>query len=164
MGTLTPPLESEVSKKKNLGNRTDRRNRSGRPSGVRTFRTRETDRLLAEIGGDRPEVALLKIGRDEANEKPLRVQALAAAAHYFTSRPAPTPYIRFLEGAPELGSLSDADSALRYVASVTEHVRVGKLDLDFGEFFLRAADLFVRLHRVLDLETEVEKHRELAAE
>jgi hypothetical protein len=60
MDQSDPPLESGNAKKKTLGNRTDRRNRTGRPLGVRPQRIREREALMKELGGDPPHIALLK--------------------------------------------------------------------------------------------------------
>jgi hypothetical protein len=117
--------------------------------------------MLAQSGFDAPHVALLKIGHDEKNEKPLRVAALAHAAPFFAPKHASTPTPRFLADAPDIGRLSDAASAVVFVASVVESARAGKLDAEWTRLFLDAADVYVRLHDKLNLETEVEKNREL---
>jgi hypothetical protein len=161
MGALTPP-PGEVPRKKNSGNRYKyRRGLTGRAPGVRNRRTRETDELLARMGFDAPHVSLLKIGNDEANEKPLRVQALAYAAPFFASKPAPAPPLRFITESPQLGELTDAQSAARFAARVAEQVQAGKMDLDLARFLLGVAEMFVRLYDKVQLESEVEKHREL---
>jgi hypothetical protein len=128
---------------------------------VRNLRTRETDALLAETGLDAPHIALFKIGHDEKHGTPLRVTALAHAAPFFASKPAPTPPPRFITDNPELGELTDAKSAASFTAKVVEQVRAGKMELNDGRFFLAAAEMFVRLHEQVSLETEVERHREL---
>jgi hypothetical protein len=159
--TPRPPPDDKVSRKQNSGNRTDRRNRNGRERGVRNRRTRETDELLKKLGSDPPHVALLKIGRNRRNAAAIRVSAFSHAAPFFAAKPSPAPTPNYLEGSPELGKLTDAASALRFTSAVTEQVRDGKLDLVFGEFFLKAADLFTRLYERVELETEVERTREL---
>jgi hypothetical protein len=102
------------------------------------------------------------MGHDEKLETPLRLQALAAAAPFFAPKNAPAPIPRFLADAPDLGRLTDAASAVVFVASVVESARIGKLDAEWMRLFLDAADVFVRLHAKLNLESEVEKHRELS--
>jgi hypothetical protein len=156
------PPEDEVTKRRNLGNRTDRRNRAGRPGGVTTARIRELNEALERFGYDPPHISLLKLGNDNKLELPMRAQALALAAPYFAPKLAPAHVPRFLADAPDLGRLTDAASAVVFVASVVESARTGKLDAEWTRLFLDAADVFVRLHAKLNLESEVEKHRELA--
>ena len=72
------------------------------------------------------------------------------------------PGLRFLADAPDLGRLTDAASAVVFVASTVECARTGKLDAEWTRLFLDVADVFVRLYDKLNLETEVERHRELA--
>jgi hypothetical protein len=156
-----PPPEGGIPRKLTPGNRSDRRGRAGRAQGVRNLRTREADALLAEMGGDPPHIALLKIGRNEELDMSLRLNALTAAAPFFGAKQAPIPAPRFLTESPELGQLTDATSAVSYVAAVAEQVRTGKLDLGFAAFFLQAADLFTRLHERVDFEAEVERARAL---
>jgi hypothetical protein len=162
MADLDPPPESDVARKQNSGNRTDRRNRAGRPDGVSNLRTRKLGEALKQFGYDPPHISLLKLGNDDKLELPMRAQALALAAPYFTPKLAPAHVPRFLADAPDLGQLTDAASAVVFVASVVESARTGKLDAEWMRLFLDAADVFVRLHAKLDLESEVEKHRELA--
>jgi hypothetical protein len=152
---------SGVPKKQNLGNRTNRRNRTGRPPGTRPRIIRETEELLKRLGYDPPHIALLKLGNDATIGQPARAQMLAWAAPYFGAKQAPTPTPRFLKDAPDLGRLTDAQSAVVFVASVVETARTGKLDAEWTRLFLDAADVFVRLYDKLNLETEVERHREL---
>jgi hypothetical protein len=157
----TLPPDDEVPKKRNPGNRTNRRY-TGHPPGVRPRLVRKREELLKQLGGDPPHVALLKIGRDDKLELPLRTSALAAAAPFFSPKYAPISSPRFLAHAPDLGRLTDAASAVVFVASTVECARTGKLDAEWTRLFLDAADVFVRLYDKLNLETEVEKHRELA--
>jgi hypothetical protein len=154
------PTDNEVPKKRNLGNRTNRRH-TGRPLGTRPQRLREREEQMKRLGGDPPHIALLKIGRDETQPMSVRTPALAAAAQFFAPRYAPLPLPRFLAGAPDLGRLTDAQSAVVFVAGVVESARTGKLDAEWTRLFLDAADVFVRLYDKLNLETEVERHREL---
>jgi hypothetical protein len=163
MDQIVPPPEGEVLRKSNSGNRTDRRNRSGRPAGARNRRTRETDELLAQTGSDAPHIALFKIGHDDTADKSLRVTALAHCGPFFAPRHAPAPALRFVVDPLEIGQLTDAASAVAFTAAVTEHVRAGKLDFAAGEFFLKAASLFAQLHERVNLEIEVERNRELRA-
>jgi hypothetical protein len=162
MAIQDQPLEGEIVKKRTLGNHTDRRNRAGRPSGVTTVRTRELAEALKRFGYDPPHISLLKLGNDDKLELPMRAQALALAAPYFAPKLAPAHVSRFLADAPDLGRLTDAASAVVFVASVVESARIGKLDAEWARLFLDAADVFVRLHAKLDLESEVERHRQLA--
>jgi hypothetical protein len=157
-----PPPEGEVVRKQRFGNRTDRRNRAGRPSGVSNLRIRELGEALKQFGYDPPHISLLKLGNDDKLGLPMRAQALALAAPYFTPKLAPIHIPRFLADAPDLGRLTDAASAVVFVASVVESARTGRLDAEWTRLLLDAADVFVRLHAKLDLESEVEKHRELA--
>lgn len=133
----------------------------GRALGVLNRRTREADELLKQFGYDPPHVQLIRLASDEKTDLALRVQMLAAAAPFFGAKfaPARTPY--FLAGAPDLGRLTDAASAVGFVGSVVESARAGKLDAEWTRLFLDAADVFTRLHDKLHLETEVERHREL---
>jgi hypothetical protein len=156
-----PPEKGAVARKPRSGNRTERRYRNGRAAGVRNLRTRETDALLAETGLDAPHVALFRIGHDEKQGMPLRVAALAHAAPYFTPKPAPTPASRFLPDALDLGQLTDAASAVMFVASTVECARQGKLDSEWTKLFLDAAATFARLYDTLKLEVEVQRRREL---
>jgi hypothetical protein len=162
-----PPDDPAIPRKKTPGNRTERRGRVGRAGGVRNIRTRETDRLLEQLGGDPPHIALLKLSRDEKVDLSLRAQMAAWAAPYFASKMAPKTLPRFLADAPDLGRLTDAESTVGYVAAVAEGVRSGKLDVEAGQFFLNCAAIYARLHAALNLENEVEKARaslQLAAE
>jgi hypothetical protein len=145
------------------GNHTDRRNRTGRPNGVRNLRTRETDAVLARYGHDAPHVALYKMGHDAQLELPLRIHALAAASPFFAPKYAPMQQPRFLAGEPDLGRLTDAASAVVFIASVVESARTGKLDAEWTRILVDAADVFVRLHDKLYVEAEVARHRELMA-
>jgi hypothetical protein len=117
---------------------------------------------MRQLGGDPPHVALLKIGRDENQPSSVRTPALAAASQFFAPKYAPMPMPRFLADAPDLGRLTDAASAVVFVASVVEGARTGKLDVEWTRIFLDAADVFVRMHDKLNLEIEVERYRELA--
>jgi hypothetical protein len=116
---------------------------------------------MKELGGDPPHVALLKIGRDDKIELAMRTSALAAAAPFFAPKYGPMPPPRFLADAPDLGRLTDAVSVLAFVASVIESARAGKLDAEWTRLFLDAADVFVRLHDKVKIETEIEHIREL---
>jgi hypothetical protein len=155
------PLDGENSKKRKLGNHAERRNRTGRPLGVRPRLIREREELMRQLGGDPPHVALLKIGRDQNQSMSVRTSALAAAGPFFAPKYAPMAPPRFLAGEPDLGRLTDAQSAVVFVASTVECARTGKLDAEWTRLFLDAADVFVRLYDKLNLETEVERHREL---
>jgi hypothetical protein len=117
---------------------------------------------MRQLGGDPPHVALLKIGRDEKHDMPTRMQALAAASQFFAPKYAAMSPPRFLASEPDLGRLTDAASAVVFVASVVESARTGKLDAEWTRLFLDAADVFVRLHAKFELESEVERHRELS--
>jgi hypothetical protein len=117
---------------------------------------------MKQLGGDPPHVALLKIGRDEKLELSVRTPALAAAAPFFAPRYGPMAPPRYLADAPDLGRLTDATSAVTFVASIVESARIGKLDAEWTRLFLDVADVFVRLYDKLHLEAEVERHRELA--
>jgi hypothetical protein len=163
MDQITPPPDGEVVQKQNLGNRTSRRNRAGPPLGTRPRFIRERERLMKELGGDPPHVALLKIGRDEAIDLPMRTSALAAAAPFFAPKYGPLTPPRFLAGAPDLGRLTDAQSAVGFVASVAECARAGKIDAEWARIFTDIADVFVRLHDRVSLELEVSRRRELEA-
>jgi hypothetical protein len=125
------------------------------------MRTRQADELLRKLGGDPPSLALLKIGRDTKVELPLRLHALAAAAPYFSPKMGASPPPRFLTGKPDLGRLTDPESAVVFVASVVETARIGELDEVWSRIFIDAADVFVRLYDKLHLQVEVERHREL---
>jgi hypothetical protein len=116
---------------------------------------------LKQLGGDPPHIALLKIGRDEKLDLSVRTPALAAAAPFFAPRYGPMPPSRFLADAPDLGRLTDAVSAVAFVGSVVESARTGKLDAEWTRLFLDAADVFVRLHDKVKIETEIEHIREL---
>jgi hypothetical protein len=156
------PPEDDGTKKRDLGKRFNRRNRTGRPLGTRPRFIRERERLMKELGGDPPHVALLKIGRDDKIDLSMRTSALAACAAFFAPKYGPLPPPRFLADAPDLGRLTDASSAVVFVASVVESARTGKLDAEWMRLFIDAADVYVRLRERVELETEVEKHRELA--
>jgi hypothetical protein len=157
-----PPSDAGSSKTHDVGiGRGKHGNHKGRAPGVTTRRIRERDALMKELGGDPPHVALLKIGRDEKLELPLRTSALAAAAPFFFPKYAPMPSPRFLTDAPDLGRLTDAVSAVAFVGSVVESARTGKLDAEWTRLFLDAADVFVRLHDKVKIETEIEHIREL---
>ena len=130
---------------------------------MRNLRTRETDAILAKYGHDAPHVALYKMGHDAQIELHMRIHALAAASPFFAPKYAPTPSPRFLAGQPDLGRLTDAASAVLFVASVAECARVGKLDAEWTRIFVDAADVFVRLHDKVLVEAEVQRHRELVA-
>jgi hypothetical protein len=159
---IPPPSDDADTKNQFLGKRFNRRNRTGRPLGTRPRFIRERERLMKELGGDPPHVALLKIGRDDKIELAMRTSALAAAAPFFAPKYGPMPPPRFLAEAPDLGRLTDAASAVVFVASVVECARTGKLDAEWTRLFLDAADVFVRLRDKVELEVEVERHRELA--
>jgi hypothetical protein len=161
MDRSASPPQGAVSKKKNLGNRTNHQNHRGRPLGVRPQRIREREALMKELGGDPPHIALLKIGRDEKLDLSVRTPALAAAAQFFAPKYAAMPPPRFLSGEPDLGRLTDAQSAVIFVGSVIESARTGKLDAEWTRLFLDAADVYVRLYDKLRLEAEIERHREL---
>jgi hypothetical protein len=161
--TPDPLTEPIVARKPPSGNRTDRRYRAGRENGVRNLRVRELQAALDHLGFDPPHIALLKIGNDEAREMSMRMQALALAAPYFVPKLAALQIPRFLAGAPDLGRLTDAQSAAGFVASVVEGARAGKLDAEWTRLFLDAADVFVRLHDKVALEVEVERRRQLEA-
>jgi hypothetical protein len=92
-----------------------------------------------------------------------RTPALAAAAQFFAPKYGPMPPPRFLAGAPDLGRLTDAASAVLFVASVVECARAGALDAEWTRIFVDAADVFVRLHDKVLVEAEVQRHRELVA-
>jgi hypothetical protein len=162
MDDRTEPPPGDVPKKRNLGNRTNRRHK-GRPEGTRPMFIRERERLMKELGGDPPHVALLKIGRNEALDLPVRINALAAASAFFAPKYAAMPPPRFLADAPSIGQLTDAASAASFVSSVVESARTGKLDADWMRLLLDAADVFARLYDKVVLEAEVEKFRELEA-
>ena len=161
MDQTAPPPEDQVPRKRNRGNRTDRRHTGGVP-GTRPRFIREREELMKQLGGDPPHVALLKIGRDVKLNMSVRIPALAAASQFFAPKYAPMAPPRLLTDAPHLGRLTDASSAVVFVASVVECARTGKLDAEWTRLFLDAADVFVRLYDKLNLETEVERHRELA--
>jgi hypothetical protein len=57
--------------------------------------------------------------------------------------------------------LTDAASAVVFVASVAECARTGKLDAEWTRIFTDLADVYVRLYDKLHLEVEVERHRQL---
>jgi hypothetical protein len=157
----SPPPNNEVVKKRNLGNRTERRNRAGRLPGVHTLRTRETDELLKQLGYDMPHISLLKLANDDKIDLSQRAQMLAWAAPYFGSKHAPTPPPRFIVESPRLGELNDAASALRFTARIAEQVQAGKLDVELAKFFGNLASLYVNLLDKGAVESEVERHREL---
>jgi hypothetical protein len=161
MDKPTPLRADEVARKRNPGNRTNRRNRKGPPLGTRPRFIKEREALMAKLGGDPPHVALLKIGRDEKLELSMRTSALAAAAPFFAPKYGPLSPPRFLSGEPDLGRLTDAQSAVVFVAGVVESARTGKLDAEWTRLFLDAADVYVRLYDKLRLEAEIERHREL---
>jgi hypothetical protein len=104
---------------------------------------------------------LLKIGRNETIELSMRTSALAAAAPFFAPKYGPLSPPRFITGSPDLGRLTDAQSAVSFTANVVEQVRSGQMDVDDGRFFLGAAELFAKLHERVALEAEVERRREL---
>jgi hypothetical protein len=157
-----PPPDAGSSKAPKLGiGRGNHDNHKGRAPGVTTRRIRETQELLAQLGGDPPHIALLKIGRDEKLDMSMRTSALAACAPFFASRYGPMAPPRFLTDAPDLGRLTDAASAVAFVGSVVESARTGKLDAEWTRLFLDAADVFVRLHYTVKIETEIEHIREL---
>lgn len=143
--TLDPPPDDTIVKKLTPGNRTERRYRAGRVGGVRNLRTRETDELLKQLKYDPPHIALLKLANDEKFDLALRTQCLAWAAPYFGSKYAATPPSRFITESPELGELTDAASAVRFVARIAEQVQAGRLDLEWAQFFSNLAALFASL-------------------
>jgi hypothetical protein len=128
---------------------------------VQPQRIREREEQLKKLGGDPPHIALLKVSRDTTIDFPVRMSAAAACAPYFAAKYASLAQPRYLAGEPDLGRLTDATSAVTFVASVVESARVGKLDAEWTRLFLDAADVFVRLYDKLHLEVEVERHREL---
>jgi hypothetical protein len=161
MDQAAPSPEGGVVRKKNLGNRTDRRNRSGPPLGTRPRFIREREELMRKLGGDPPHVALLKIGRDENLDIHTRISALGVASQFFAPKYAAMAPPKFLADAPDLGQLTDARSAVMFVASIVESARTGKLDTEWTRLFLDAADVFTRLVDKAVLEVEVQRHRAL---
>jgi hypothetical protein len=146
--------QANASKKSGIGKHNNHVGRSN-------LRTRAADAALARYKHPAPHVSLYRMGHDTKLEMPLRIHALAASAPFFAPKHAPSPTPRFLAGEPDLGRLTDAASAVVFVASVAECARTGKLDAEWARIFADLADVYVRLYDKLHLEVEVERHRQL---